>query len=146
MVSLLDVAPSTKTVTVGGVNVPVFGVSAKGIASLLQDFPELRKAFAGKETDGFTAEGLFTLVPQAIASIIAAGTGHPGEADHIAAAEKLPADAQAELMEAIIALTMPKGVGPFMERVTQLTRAFDVKSGEESGKGPVTKSPSRVKS
>ena len=42
MVGLIDIAPGVETVEVQGAPVAVHGISAKGLASLLGRFPELR--------------------------------------------------------------------------------------------------------
>ena len=49
MAGLLDIAPAVQTVHVWGTKVPVYGVSAKGIALLLGRFPELRMLMSGRE-------------------------------------------------------------------------------------------------
>ncbi|KKK59950.1 hypothetical protein LCGC14_3029230, partial [marine sediment metagenome] len=51
MVGLLDIAPAVETVTVGDLDVPVYGVSVHGIADLLGRFPELRELVLGKSVD-----------------------------------------------------------------------------------------------
>lgn len=142
MVGLLDIAPSTQTIRVAGAEIAVYGVSAKGVASLFHRFPALRKAFAGKDMSAdFTAEKLVELVPEAIAAIIAAGCGHPGDPEAEKVAERLPVAEQAEALEVILKLTMPQGVGPFVDRINRLRDALSA----ESGKVRVTKSPSPVK-
>lgn len=119
MASLLDIVPETKTVTVQGKDIEVFGVSTRGIAHLIGTFPELKKALAGKKQD-FTPERLMKLLPDCVASIIAAGCGMPGDKEAEKLADKLSASDQLDLLEAIIKLTMPDGVGPFVERLNAL--------------------------
>jgi hypothetical protein len=116
MPGLLDIAPSSRTVKIGDVDVGVHGVSAKGIAVLLERFPQVREMFVGRSQE-LTPDSIVTLIPDAIAAIIAAGTGSPGDPQAEAAAERLPVGVQADLLEAIIAVTMPKGVGPFLDQV-----------------------------
>lgn len=124
MPGLLDVATSTRTVSVGGVDVPIPGVSAKGIAYLLERFPVFRELLTGR-TPKLAADNIIAMLPDAIAAIIAAGTGYPGNREAEAKAEALPAEVQVELLEAIFAVTMPKGVGPFVERIMALAGALD---------------------
>jgi len=78
MVSLLDIADAQKTVAIRGQDIPVYGISAEGIAHLLGAFPELRKMFAGKATE-ITPQQMMQLAPRAVASAIAAGTGLIGD-------------------------------------------------------------------
>jgi len=140
MVGLVDIAPSTRTVRVGGDDVSVFGVSAKGIASLLVSFPDLQKVFVGDGVVDMTT--IAGVAPDAIAAIIAAGCGSPGDPKAIEIAATLPAQYQANLFGAILELTLPDGIGPFVEA---LTGAMEKLSLENRGKAPVLKSPSPSK-
>jgi hypothetical protein len=141
MVGLLDIAPSSRTVTVNGAELEVKGVSAGGVAYLLQKFPELRALLAGR--DDVDANSLISRVPDAIAAIIASGCGYPGSADAEAKAAELPAEAQMDILAAIVELTMPKGVGPFLEKLTKAMGAF---GDADLAKIPGIKSPSPSKS
>lgn len=127
MVSLVDIAPATETVTVRGQAVPVHGVSARGLAVLLGRFPEVRALMAQQQQD-ITADRLVELIPDAIAAIIAAGTGLPGDSEAEAVAAALPVEEQFDLLEAILRLTMPTGVGPFVARLARLGGALGVAS------------------
>lgn len=141
MPGLLDISPSVATVAVNGVDVSVTGVSAKGIATLLGRFPAIREMFAGRVAD-LSAEKIFELVPDAIAAIIAAGTGYPGNPEAEAKAESLPVGVQADIIQAIIDVTMPKGVGPFMEQIAAVVGV--VNGGPISipdGKSPLPSNP-----
>lgn len=118
MVGLVDIAPRSETVMVGDVAVPVSGVSARGVAYLLSKFPELRKLMSGGDDN--TADALMKIAPDAIAAIIAAGIGKPGDAEEEAAADRLPLEPQTDLLAAILRLTLPRGIGPFAEKLTAL--------------------------
>lgn len=139
MAGLVDIAPQTDSVSVGAVKVPVYGVSAKGIAHLLGRFPELRMLMSGKAV---TAEALMAIGGDVVAAIIAAGCGYPGDADQEAAAGRLGVSVQADFLEAIIGLTMPQGVGPFVERLQALMGNLGA-AENPSASGPGTKSPKR---
>ena len=76
MVGLIDIAPSVETVDVQGASVAVHGVSAKGIAHLLGRFPELRMLMTGQQVE---TEQLMAMGGDAVAAIIAAGCGYPGD-------------------------------------------------------------------
>jgi len=76
MAGLLDIADIVETVTINGTRVDVPGISAEGIAHLLNRFPEIRAAVTGKSVpvDRWLAMGV-----DAVAAIIAAGCGAPGD-------------------------------------------------------------------
>lgn len=117
MVGLVDIAPVVETVDVQGAPVVVRGVSAKGLAHLLGRFPELRKLMTGQEVK---LEELMTMGGDAVAAIIAAGCGYPGNETAEDVAGKIPLGAQADLLAAVLRLTLPQGVGPFVEKLTLL--------------------------
>jgi hypothetical protein len=129
MVGLLDIAPQCTTIDVLGSQVEIFGLSAKHIAWLLARFPEIRMLLANRDVD---ADRWSELAPDAVAAIIAAGTGQPDNAEVEKVAGALPLHAQAEIIFAILKMTMPGGIGPFVER---LTKAIDL-GGAGSGRVP----------
>lgn len=118
MAGLIDIAPAAEQISVRGVSLDITGVSAKGIAMLLGRFPELRKMMGGVEVK---MEKLMDLGGDVVAPIIAAGTGAPGDADAEAAASRLTISEQAEILEVVMRLTFPQGVGPFVERLVGLS-------------------------
>lgn len=134
-VGLLDVARSVRTVDVAGAAVAVPGVSARGIAILFNRFPIFRELFAGKTAD-FTPESLIELVPDAIAAIIAAGTGAPGDAEAEAVAAGLSATDQLNLLAAILDATMPGGFGPFVEKLTAAMAGLGVDAAPSAPDAP----------
>ena len=117
MVGLVDIAPVTSTILVRGQDITITGVSARGIALLLARFPELRAVITGREV---AMDDLLKLGGDVIAAIIAAGTGVPGDAQAEAAADNLTLEEQADLLGAIVELTMPRGLGPLVERLSRL--------------------------
>ena len=138
MVSLVDIAPQqtqpVKPVTLAaGQEVPCRPLSMREIALLLQRFPALG-AFVG----GGGAADLVSAVPPAIGAIIAVGTGNGDNPAEEEAAAILPLDDQLALLEKIMALTMPSGIVPFVERLTML---LGVSRSANAGKGPVTNLP-----
>ena len=62
----------------------------------------------------------------AVAAIIAAGCGYPGDEKAEVVAGQLSLDAQADLLASILRLTLPKGIGPFVEKLTALGGILDV--------------------
>ena len=117
MVGLVDIAPITSSVSIRGKDISITGVSARGIASLLARFPELRALMTGREV---ALEDLLKLGGDVIAAIIATGTGAPGDVDAEKAADNLTLEEQADLLAAIVELTMPRGLGPLVEKLSLL--------------------------
>jgi hypothetical protein len=135
MAGLLDIVPASASVDVGGVSVTVSGVTAKGIASLIARFPDIQAALTG---EGITAEKLISLAPDAVAAIIAAGCGFPGNAKHEAAAERLTIGAQIDFLSAIITATLPRGVGPLVDQVKALSGSLGLSNTDQGSKSSDT--------
>lgn len=135
MVSLLDIAPLSKPVLVREQQVDVLGISVLGVASLLKRYPVLQEALAGRETESLTADGLLRLVPDAIAAIIAAGCGTPDDADVEAVIAGLTISEQLDLLTAILELTFPRGVSPFLEKLGNLQSAAGFAVGSKAPVG-----------
>lgn len=133
MVGLIDIAPKIETVDVQGTCVTVHGISAKGVAHLLGRFPELRMLMTGQEVE---TEQLTAMGGDAVAAIISAGCGYPGDEKAEAVAGRLSIDAQADLLAAILRLTLPVGLGPFVEKLTALGGSLDPRSVSGAGAAP----------
>ena len=117
MVGLIDIAPLTAEVVIRGSSIAVTGVNAKGVAMLLARFPELRALVTGRVV---ALEAILALGGEVVAAIIAAGTGTPGDVQAEKAADNLTLEEQADLLAAIFRMTMPNGVGPFVEKLEAL--------------------------
>ncbi len=128
MVGLLDIAPPFRSVPVNGEDVRVTGVSAHGIAYLFQKFPQIRALLAQRAE--LTLEEFIELVPEAIAAIIACGCGCVGSPEAEAMAAKLGAETQMDFLQAIAEVTMPKGVGPFFERLVGMANSVGASSAK----------------
>ena len=85
-------------------------------SSLLR-FPELRALISGREVG---LDQLLALGGDIIAAVIAAGCGQVGDALAEDAAGRLALDDQAELLAAIMTLTMPQGIGPFVDKLSRM--------------------------
>ncbi len=136
MVGLLDIAPIPEMVVVGDQSVPVNGVSVEGIAYLLQHFPQfaqLQNLMGGENKDDLIPM-LFSMGPNVIASIIAAGcvgSGYNEETDQsvsfaerfaplVRKAASLDVQTQADLLDAVLRKTLTKGLDPFVERLNSI--------------------------
>ena len=118
MVSLIDIVPQTKTVRInGGSEIELRCLGIRQIANLLLRFPELRKLFSSG-APALDFDGIVIAAPDAIGAIIAESAGQPDAADNIAEAFSL--DDLAECLLAVRDLSMPNGVGPFMDRLAKL--------------------------
>jgi hypothetical protein len=133
--NLIDIAPQVETVQIHGNSISVPGVSARGVAYLLGRFPELRKLMTGQSVE---AKELMAASGDAVSSIIAAGCGHPADEKAEAVAGELAVDAQADLLAAILRVTLPRGLGPFVEKLTTLGGILDT---APSVTGPGSSSP-----
>lgn len=138
MADLLDIRRRVRIVLVdsddGPKDVPVHGLKAGAIADILGRFPALQEMLfpAGVSrpaTELSDASSLIRAAPEAIAAILAAGTGHSGEADHEAAAAELPIESQIDLLSATLELTLPGGFVPFVEKLTALFGTVSAQSG-----------------
>lgn len=128
MPTLLDIAPSGETVEVWGTSLDITGLSSKGLVYLWQRFPQLQGLFdASKEVD---AGALIEIAPDAISAIIAAGTGAPGCVATEALADKMPLDAQLDVLTAVMKVSMPQGAGPFVAKLMGLVGNLGEPSGE----------------
>ncbi len=112
MPSLLDIVELTETVEIGQTKLDVYPISARGIADLLGRFPALRMMITGYNAE---PEDLMKAAPDAIAAIIAMGV-RDERPEMLQAAGNLSAELQLDLLAAIMRLTMPSGLGPFVEK------------------------------
>lgn len=130
MVQLSDIAPLAEEVPVGGgQTAAVYGVSVLGIVDLIHKYPELQALLSG---EAIGTEALLSFGPKAVAAIIAAGCGQPGDEKAEAVAAKFPVAIQADLLEAILRLTMPAGIGPFVEKLVGLRAVLGGPLGVDS--------------
>lgn len=117
MASLLDVAAVPRTVEINGIQVAVYGVSAQGVASLMARFPAFGKFMSGTNP---STEELMKVGPEALAAFIAAGTGKLDDPEAEKIAGTLSVGSQLELVDMILKLTFPRGVGPFVQKLRDL--------------------------
>ncbi|TPN53987.1 hypothetical protein [Mesorhizobium sp. B1-1-7] len=113
MPDLLSIAPLTETVPVRGVAAVVRGVAVQSIADLLARFPDLRKMWASGQWD---YAKLLGMTDEILAAVVSAGVEGLDEAN----AANLALDEKAELLAAILRVTMPRGPAPFAASLTAL--------------------------
>jgi hypothetical protein len=135
MTSLLDIGPRTSVVTVQGKALEISGLSARGIFTLLDQFPEMRKLLSGSGVS-ISAEDVLRQVPGAVASIIAHVTGEPTP-EAIAAAELLAFGDQVEIVKSAWDLTFPKGLQSFIDALA----AMGILTGSGWGQGTASPGP-----
>lgn len=146
MASLLEVANAPRQIDVHGIMVDVTGISGEGVAAIMARFPEVGKMFSGVMPD---TKKLVTMAPPALSAFIAAGTGHPGDEAHEKIAAKLDVSAQLDLVDEIMRLTFPRGVGPFVKKLEALGLLAQVEipsvqsspGTSKSSSPPATKTP-----
>jgi hypothetical protein len=125
MATLLDIAPLIRNIEIRGVKLIVRGISAEGVVYLFTRFPILRMMMTGKEIEGMTIETFIVMAPEAVSAVIAVGLGYVGknveeqeQAEAIAAAFSI--DEQIHALTEIMEVTLPRGVGPFVEMINSL--------------------------
>jgi hypothetical protein len=135
--NLADLAPMSENMTIGDNIVPIYGISAKAGLKIFERFPKILGMVTG---EGFNLGTFLTVAPDAVAAIIAAATGCPGDERSEEAAGDLGLEVQFDILEAIGRLTFTKGFAPFVERIMALaetansalsTRVPDMKSPPE---------------
>jgi hypothetical protein len=139
MATLLDIAPLIRNIEIRGTKLIVKGISAQGVVYLFTRFPILRMMMTGKQIEGMTIETFIVLAPEAVSAVIAVGLGYVGEnieeqeqAEAIAAGFSI--DEQIYSLTEIMEVTLPRGVGPFVEMIKTLAS-----KAEGLGKGVATK-------
>lgn len=136
MAGLPDIAPSTRTVTVRGVDVQVPGADLAAIGGLIYRFQALADLFEG-EVD---VSSLMAQSQDVVAAVIAAGLGCYGDSEQEEKAKALNALEQAELLEAILAATLPDAEGNGIARLLAVVeRTAALLTGDEgSQRSPST--------
>jgi hypothetical protein len=78
--------------------------------------------------------------PDALAAFIAAGTGHPGETEHEAAAAHLALTDQIELVAVILQVTLPEGPKKLQARLEDLLDRAGLRSTSSPPESPTSSS------
>jgi hypothetical protein len=138
VVGLIDIAPRTETVEVQGTPVPVHGISARGLAQPAWPLPRAAQAddrtrSRDRPPDGDGGD--------AVAAVIAAGCGYPGDQAAENVAGQLSLDAQVDILAATSRLTLPGGFGPFVEKLTALGGLIQPAAQAGGGDDPSVTAP-----
>ena len=137
---LTDVLPVTRAVSTSVGEFVVHGIGTYQIGQLLQQFPDLLSII---ERSGAKVETLIQMAPDLVTSVIVIGAIDEGEDVEAATrgVRNLTLVDQFKLFEAILELTMPGGVVPFVVSVKDLVKRL---SRGDVGKAPDTSSPPPV--
>lgn len=134
MDSFLDIAPVTDFADINGKRVELYGISARSFATLFTRYPEIY-ALVNKKRKTLSAKDVITIVPDAISAIIAAGAGHLNNKKAEAIADKLSIGDQVTMLSKILRMTLPKGVGPFVEEVEEIATLMDHETTPQMSQG-----------
>ena len=142
MTSLLDIADASTVVKVRGVDVTVYGVAMQDVAALMRRYPEIYGLFSGDDKGGKAAD---LLSGPAIPAVIAAGLRNKDSEEVEAKIRGLYMEEQIDLLKAILKMTMPSGVVPFMEKLTELGKLLSADTGESATvSAPKSPKPSKA--
>lgn len=124
MTSLTDLGNVTESLNIRGKKFEVRGIPAEHVLQLLEQFPELRKLFAGKQlSDPYTF--LMTQSSKVLASLIVMGLGlwsddKEQRLKEVQAATSLTLGEQADIIRVVFSKTFPRGVTSFMEGLSTI--------------------------
>jgi len=138
MVSLADLVPQSEAVTVRGTELSVSAVTAFGLAALIRDFPDVAKILDGKVASPMA---FLNEMPQVAVALMAHGLGVADRPQEVAAIARLGAGDQAAILAAVLRLTSPEGIGPFVSLIEALGGKAQAAAASAS-KAPATTSPS----
>lgn len=125
MADLLEITPSARTVKtarLGEVDVP--GLSVGGIAFLIKRHPELLDLIQGGGLEKSDMSTLIDLGVDVLASLLAAGLGHPGDEEAEKICKDLGPDDVWNLGHAIIEESFPDGAQGFFNKVVGAVNQF----------------------
>lgn len=130
MPGLLDIANLKKTIEIGEdpdvFDVTVKGISGRKIAELIQRFPTIGNIIFPTNPVFDDPSSLVQQMPEAVAAIIAAGSvGDDITEDAIL---DIPIGYQVDVLLAILDITLPGGLVPFINKLTRMFGAAAVSS------------------
>lgn len=143
MAGLVDVAIVTETVHIQGEDFQVHGLSFGAIAKLITRFPEFAKVAQG---GSFDFASLAVLGPEFVAAFLAAGLDPNWVPELEKVVAHLPIDDQMQIFVAILKVSMPRGVGPFVETIAASAKLLGLSSREPTDGSPKASSTRRQRS
>lgn len=133
MVGLLDIAdPEPDSVKVRNTDVPVYGITIHQIARVLGRFEQLDQLFKEGAMTNFKVGDLAKIAPEAIAAVIAVGTGYANaEPAQLKKAEEkaatlLPSE-QFAVIKKMLEISFGDQLGPLLKRLSALADAREDK-------------------
>lgn len=120
MVGLVDIeiVPTLQTVKFRGHDLGVCGISVETIAKLFMRYPEVKKVLESGAAD--VAASLLKMSDDVVVALIAAGLGVFGDKTQEQKIASMALGEKAAILAAIVKLTMPDGLGPFVDLLTAL--------------------------
>lgn len=115
--SLLDIGIPFELVPIGDKKLRVQGLSSEDVTAIFARFPDALKWLS---PGGLKPEDMVKIGPEAIAAVIAAASGMPGNPEAESVARALPVEAQLDVLAATGRLTFKSGFGPFVQRIVAL--------------------------
>lgn len=133
MADLLDIAPRTSKLDVGGVSLSISPIQLRQISATLLRFPALIPMIGGSMIEGDEPDiGRAILVaPDGIAALVAAACGKFEDGAYEEKAASLLPEDQIAIIEAGLKLSFPNGIGAIRDRLDRMVREI---GGEASSK------------
>lgn len=124
MVDILDVATPVREVeTARYGKLTVKCLTLEGLVYLFRNHPEIFKMFSSDGKQQMSLDEIFKLGENVVASVLAAGLGHPGNADVIQKCKEMNPDDMWTIAEAIFEESFPKaGAANFLERILEAAK------------------------
>lgn len=113
MNDLLHFVPLSETVEIRGKKIKLRGVDIAELGQLLFRFPDIGRMIEARSFD----VAKIGVSKQAMIAIIVAGAGHPGDEATEKSFANLALGEIAILLKAVVRLTAPGGIGPFVDLV-----------------------------
>lgn len=147
MAGLVDVIPHKETTFIQGIEINVTGVNLGSIGFMWGRFPALAEMVSRRE---FDIPSIMGMGPEFVGAVIAAGTGYPNDPEAEAIARALSLDEQVDLLARILRISLPRGVGPFVDSLVEGAKALGMRPSQvssataekTSGKSPESSKPS----
>lgn len=132
MTDIVNFVPLSATVEIRGNKIKVRGLELDEIGQLIYRFPKFR------EIKALNAAEIIRLMDREIQSaVIAAANDHPGNDKAEKSFGNLSLGERVKLVSKIIEMTMPDGIGPFVELMQTLKPPPELIGGAEGNGGKI---------